>query len=94
MLSQEFYETDLRRGFVRGYDMQISNVGGAPLQIALGGLVGQQVSWGEGHHRDFGERFRHQMGIVIMTRRPARRAQPRHPRPNPHRRRRHPRAQD
>ena len=46
MLSQEFYETDLRRGFVRGYDMQISNVGGAPLQIALGGLVGQQVAVG------------------------------------------------
>ena len=36
MLSQEFYETDVRRGFVRGYDMQVSNVGGAPLQIALG----------------------------------------------------------
>ena len=67
MLSQEFYETDVRRGFVRGYDMQVSNVGGAPLQIALGGLVGETVSWGDGHHQDFAERFHRQMGIVIMS---------------------------
>ena len=45
----------------------MSNVGGAPLQIALGGLVGEPVAWGDDHHRDFAERFRRQMGIVIMT---------------------------
>ena len=47
--------------------MQVSNVGGAPLQIALGGLVGETVAWGDAHHRDFAERFRRQMGIVVMT---------------------------
>jgi choline dehydrogenase-like flavoprotein len=38
-----------------------------PLATALGGLLGQPVSWGENHHKDFSERFGHLMGITLMT---------------------------
>ena len=67
MLSQEFYETDLNREFVRGYEMQILSQGSAPLTAALGGSQGERVSWGAGHHREFQERFGHIAGIIIMT---------------------------
>jgi choline dehydrogenase-like flavoprotein len=67
MLSQEFYETDLNRGFIRGYEMQILSQGSAPLTAALGGSQGERVSWGAGHHREFQERFGHIAGIIIMT---------------------------
>jgi choline dehydrogenase-like flavoprotein len=67
MLSQEFYETDLNRGFVRGYNMQVLGSGQAPLSAALGGLLGQPVAWGPGHHQEFHERFGHTIGITIMT---------------------------
>ena len=67
MLSQEFYETDLNREFVRGYEMQILSQGSAPLTAALGGSQGERVPWGAGHHREFQERFGHIAGIIIMT---------------------------
>jgi choline dehydrogenase-like flavoprotein len=67
MLSQEFYETDLSREFVRGYEMQILSQGSAPLTAALGGSQGERVPWGAGHHREFQERFGHIAGIIIMT---------------------------
>ena len=67
MLSQEFYETDTTRGFVRGYDMQILALGSAPLSAALGGLLGERIPWGAGHHGAFDARFGHTVGITIMT---------------------------
>ena len=48
MLSQEFYETDTSRGFVRGYDLQILALGGSPLPTALGGLLGERIPVGRG----------------------------------------------
>ena len=67
MLSQEFYETDTGRGFVRGYDLQILAVGSAPLTAALGGLLSERVPWGDRHHAVFGERYGHTVGITVMT---------------------------
>ena len=67
MLSQEFYETDTSRGFVRGYDLQILALGGSPLPTALGGLLGERIPWGDGHHQAFDDRFGHTVGITIMT---------------------------
>ena len=56
MLSQEFYETDAERGFVRGYDMQITR-GGSAVQTAMGGLASGTIPWGEGHHDAFRRRY-------------------------------------
>ena len=67
MLSQEFYETDTNRGFVRGYDLQVLALGSAPITAALGGLLGQRLPWGQTHHQAFDERFGHTVGITIMT---------------------------
>ena len=67
MLSQEFYETDTDRGFLRGYDMQVTGGTTAPLAAALGGLQGTNVAWGANHHREFKERFGHTIGITLMT---------------------------
>ena len=67
MLSQEFYETDTNRGFVRGYNLQVLALGDSPLTTALGGLLDDKTPWGENHHRVFDERFGHSVGITVMT---------------------------
>jgi choline dehydrogenase-like flavoprotein len=55
LLSQEFYETDPARGFVRGYSYQMNRSSG-PAKTA-NGLAVPRVPWGERHHREFAERF-------------------------------------
>jgi choline dehydrogenase-like flavoprotein len=65
LFSHEFYETDLRRGFVRGYQLQVVRQSG-PLHTALGGFVGQPVPWGREHHRAFAERFPHLINLGVM----------------------------
>ena len=52
ILSQEFYETDPQRDFVRGYNMQITR-GGAPVATARAGIAGGAIPWGAGHHEAF-----------------------------------------
>lgn len=65
VISQEFYETDLRRGFVRGYTLQVGRTFG-PLSHAWPGLLGPGVSWGSDHHRTFRRRFPHLIGIAVQ----------------------------
>ncbi|MFO7691611.1 MAG: GMC family oxidoreductase [Vicinamibacterales bacterium] len=47
--SQQFYETDSSRGFVRGYTFQC-NRGTGPVMNAIGGMRTGRIPWGEGHH--------------------------------------------
>lgn len=54
--SQEFYETDESRGFVRGYTLQSSH-GFGPVTSAMMGLGNGHVGWGEKHHDSFGAYF-------------------------------------
>ena len=49
ILSQEFYETDPDRGFVRGYTFETSR-GMGPAATAIAGLDWGVVPWGSGHH--------------------------------------------
>ena len=65
MFSHEFYETDPRRGFVRGYGLQVVRHSG-PLSIALGGFTARRVPWGRDHHAAFAERFGHIINIGVM----------------------------
>jgi choline dehydrogenase-like flavoprotein len=64
-LSQQFYETELKRGFVRGYTLLALRSFG-PLDRASGGFSGQAVPWGTDHHRVMRRRFPHTVSVSIM----------------------------
>jgi len=64
-LSQQFYETDLKRGFVRGYSFQLERSFG-PLHHAWGGFVNQPVPWGADHHRVMRRRFPHVVRVTVL----------------------------
>ena len=49
MWSQEFYETDAARDFVRGYTFEFTR-GRGPVMTALSGLGSGRIPWGSGHH--------------------------------------------
>ncbi len=63
--SQEFYETDLNRGFVRGYTFQI-NRGQGPVTTAYTGMRTGKIPWGADHHRAFRKIFCHNAGMVAI----------------------------
>jgi choline dehydrogenase-like flavoprotein len=65
IFSHEFYETDRKRDFVRGFGMQVVRQSG-PLQTAMGGASSSRIPWGETHHRVFGERFGHMVNLGVM----------------------------
>ncbi len=65
ILSKEFYETDLSRGFVRGYNMQISR-GSGPFHTAIQGYMNGKIPWGPGHHEAFQKRFDHMANIGVL----------------------------
>jgi choline dehydrogenase-like flavoprotein len=64
IFSQQFYETDLRRGFVRGYSLMVYRPFG-PLSVAWGDS--EPVPWGARHHEVMRRRFRHSVGIAVMA---------------------------
>ena len=65
-LSNEFYETDESRGFVRGYMMQITRGGAGPYQTAMQGAQAGTIPWGPGHHEAFAKRFDHTASIGVL----------------------------
>jgi choline dehydrogenase-like flavoprotein len=65
LMSQEFYETDLSRGFVRGYSIEILR-GMPPASTAFWGMSSGRIPWGEDHHEAFGEVFDRTAGMVII----------------------------
>ena len=64
--SQEFYETDKKRGFVRGYTMQILR-GPGPIQTALSGIARREIPWGVDHHGAFASKFGRTIGMGIIV---------------------------
>ena len=52
ILSQQFYETDPARGFVRGYTFETSR-GMGPVGTALAGMSWGRIPWGVDHHSAF-----------------------------------------
>ena len=65
IFSHEFYETDPRHDFVRGFGLQIVRQSG-PLHTALGGVTGQRIPWGESHHATFAEQFGRMISIGVV----------------------------
>jgi choline dehydrogenase-like flavoprotein len=65
IMSQEFYETDLSRGFVRGYSFEGLR-GGGPVTAANQGLASGKLPWGSGHHAGYREVYDRTAGFVVI----------------------------
>jgi choline dehydrogenase-like flavoprotein len=64
-MSQQFYETDANRGFVRGYTLLLERSFG-PLHQAWGSFSNHPVPWGENHHKVMRQRFPHLIRVTVM----------------------------
>ena len=64
--SHHFYETDESRGFLRGYQFQVTHDSG-PLWTARGGTKGEPLPWGSGHHEVFKQRFNHSINVAVLV---------------------------
>ena len=64
LMSQEFYETDPERDFVRGYTYQMAR-GLGPAWTARGGFA-DRAPWGEDHHRTVQKRLGRGLGVAVM----------------------------
>src|SRR5262245_10789635 len=65
IISQEFYETDLARGFVRGYSFQVAR-GLTPIASATGGSIGDRVGGGRRDRRVHRERFDRTITVAVI----------------------------
>jgi choline dehydrogenase-like flavoprotein len=63
--SQEFYETDPSRDFVRGYTFEFSR-GQGPVMAAVHGMQTGRLPWGEAHHSAYRKLFGHRTGMVAI----------------------------
>lgn len=67
ILSQEFYETDTSRDFVRGYGLHSGRYT-TPMTYALGGYgIDKPIPWGEEHRRHFDEIYPFCAGLTVVT---------------------------
>jgi choline dehydrogenase-like flavoprotein len=66
LMSQEFYDTDLSRGFVRGYSFEVVR-GMGPVSTALMGMSSGRIPWGAEHHRAYAELFDRTAGLVVIS---------------------------
>ena len=63
--SQQFYETDARRGYLRGFTYQFSR-GQGPVQTAMSAMGWGRVPWGAGHHEAFRRVFDRAAGMFAI----------------------------
>jgi choline dehydrogenase-like flavoprotein len=61
--SQEFYETDAARGYLRGYTFECTR-GQGPVAAAVNGIETGRLPWGEDHHTAFRRLFARRAGMV------------------------------
>src|SRR5262249_27615191 len=66
LFSHEFYETDVRRGFVNGFMLLMVRQTGAGWS-AMGYSTLPPAAWGEGHHDDFAWRMGRHMWLVALS---------------------------
>jgi choline dehydrogenase-like flavoprotein len=63
--SQEFYETDASRGFLRGYTFQC-NRGTGPVMNAYSGMRTGRIPWGADHHKAYRRTFDRLSTIAVI----------------------------
>ncbi len=67
ILSQEFYESDPSRGFVRGYGLH-SGRSTTPMTYALGGYgIDRPIPWGAAHREIIDEVYPYLAGLTVVT---------------------------
>lgn len=64
ILSKQFYETDPGRGFVRGYNLQVTR-GFGPVTTARNGFLRGDIPSGPGHHEAFARHFGRTIGVGV-----------------------------
>ncbi|MGE3739708.1 MAG: GMC family oxidoreductase N-terminal domain-containing protein, partial [Geminicoccaceae bacterium] len=65
LISRQFAETDLSRGFVNGFNFNCVTTGGAGEQ-AMGFLSDAHAPWGAGHHQWFQRHFGRGFGVFAI----------------------------
>jgi len=65
IISQEFYETDSTRGFLRGYSFEMLR-GMGPISTALFGLSSRRLPWGADHHTAYEDIWDRTAGMVVI----------------------------
>ena len=65
IISQEFYETDPGRGFLRGYSFEMIR-GMAPFSTALWAMSTGRLPWGAGHHAAYADLWDKTAGMVVI----------------------------
>ncbi len=63
--SQQFYETDPARGYLRGYTYQFGR-GQGPVATAVSGVAAGKIPWGADHHRAYRRAFEHSAYMVAI----------------------------
>ena len=63
--SQEFYETERSRDFLRGYTFEFTR-GRGPVITALAGMRSGRVPWGDEHHNEYRRIFNRSTGMVAI----------------------------
>ena len=61
--SQEFYETDRSRGFLRGYTFEFTRGQGSVMAAVTGSATGR-LPWGSDHHDRYRRLYGHRCGMV------------------------------
>jgi len=65
IMSQEFYDTDSARGFVRGYSFETLR-GFGPVYTALWGMNAGRLPWGPEHHAAYAQLFDRTASMVAI----------------------------
>jgi 2-methyl-1,2-propanediol dehydrogenase len=63
LISREFAETDISRGFVNGFNFNCLTSTSAAGEVAAGWVAEARAPWGRGHHDWFERHFGHGIGI-------------------------------
>ncbi len=64
--SQEFYETDRSRGFVRGYTLQLHRGTGSIVEAITSTAAGR-LPWGEDHHKVYRSLLNRRLAMSTIT---------------------------
>jgi choline dehydrogenase-like flavoprotein len=63
LISREFAETDVSRGFVNGFNLNCLTSTGSAAESAAGWIAANRAPWGRSHHQWFERHFGHGLGI-------------------------------